>query len=209
MLADIVMHDYEARKMLYNFHKHNGNVQEISFSHTEQYIVTLGGFDDFVVVVWNVAEGKPSKSNPRIWDIDYKNIILVSNEIVQGHMRRIWTTAIIDNDDKYAYLGSTTGDIVAIDIQNYYIKHIGLVKDKDKLQAGISQIELFNLGDKLAAVVAEIVNGEIVLYKVNYPSNEKIPQLGTLGRTAVLGKITILKIQPLGYGLATKCMWWL
>ncbi|KAA6368131.1 MAG: hypothetical protein EZS28_036342 [Streblomastix strix] len=58
-------------------------------------------------------------------------------------MRRIWTTAVIDNDYKYAYLGSTTGVIVAFDIQNYYFKHFGPVKDKDKLQAGISQLELF------------------------------------------------------------------
>ncbi|KAA6365245.1 MAG: hypothetical protein EZS28_039228 [Streblomastix strix] len=119
--------------------------------------LTLGGFDDFVVVVWNVAEGKPialkytnfirffnnsdesfvtgGKSNPRIWDIDYKNIKLICNEIVQGHMRRIWTTAVIDNDDKYAYLGSTTEGIIAFDIHNYYLKHFGPVKDKDKLQA--------------------------------------------------------------------------
>ncbi|KAA6377061.1 MAG: putative flagellar associated protein [Streblomastix strix] len=33
-----------------------------------------------------------------------------------------------------------------------------------------------------------------------------IPQLDTLGRTAVLGKITTLKIQLHGYGLATKTM---
>ncbi|KAA6388506.1 MAG: putative deoxyribonuclease II, partial [Streblomastix strix] len=53
-------------------------------------------------------------------------------------MRRIWITAVIDNDDKYAYLGSTTGDIVAIDIQNYYLKHFGPVKDKYILQADIT-----------------------------------------------------------------------
>jgi hypothetical protein len=65
---------------------------------------------------------------------------------------------------------------------------------------------LFNLGDKGAAIVAGSGNGEIVLYKVNDPLNEKIPLLETLGRTAVLGKITILKIQHLGYGFATKTM---
>ncbi|KAA6397008.1 MAG: hypothetical protein EZS28_007467 [Streblomastix strix] len=96
------------------------------------------------------------KSDTLIWDIDYWNMKLFSNEIVQD-IRRIWTTAVIDNDDKYAYLGSTTGDIVAFDIQNSYLKHFGPVKDKDKLQA-------------------------------------------------VLGKIITLKIQLLGYGLATKTM---
>ncbi|KAA6395279.1 MAG: hypothetical protein EZS28_009190 [Streblomastix strix] len=75
------------------------------------------------------------KSNPRIRIIDCKNTKLISNEIVQGHMRRIWTTAVIDNDDKYAYYGSIAGDIVAFDIQNYYLKHYGPVKDKDKLQS--------------------------------------------------------------------------
>ncbi|KAA6393649.1 MAG: hypothetical protein EZS28_010824 [Streblomastix strix] len=93
-------------------------------------------------------------NNQRIWIIDFKNSKLFNNEINQGHVRRIRTTAVIDNDDQYAYLGSTTGDIVAIDIQNYYLKHFGSDKDKDKLQAGISQLELFNLGDKGAAIVA-------------------------------------------------------
>ncbi|KAA6403444.1 MAG: hypothetical protein EZS28_001036 [Streblomastix strix] len=122
-------------------------------------------------------------NHQRIWVIDYKNSKLFSNEIVQD-MRRIQTTTVVDNDDKYAYLGSTTGDIIAFDIQNYYIKHFGPVKEKDKLQAGISQLELFISGDKGVAIVAG----------------------NTLGRTAVLGKITPLKIQPLGYGLATKTM---
>ncbi|KAA6389149.1 MAG: hypothetical protein EZS28_015324 [Streblomastix strix] len=121
-------------------------------------------------------------------------------------MRRIWTTAVIDNDDKQAHLGSTTGDIVAFDIQNYYLKHFGPVKDKDKLQASISQLELFILGDKGAAIVAQSGNGEIVQRKENYPLKDNISQFKRLKRTVVLGKITILKIQPLGYGLATKTM---
>ncbi|KAA6318979.1 MAG: hypothetical protein EZS28_054875, partial [Streblomastix strix] len=113
-------------------------------------MASLGGLDDNDIVVRNVVEGiqicdhrvalkytnfilffnnsdesfvKGGKSILRVWDIDYKNTKLISNEIVQGHMRRIWTTAVIDNDDKQAYLGSTTGDIVAFDIQNYYLKH--------------------------------------------------------------------------------------
>ncbi|KAA6378717.1 MAG: hypothetical protein EZS28_025756 [Streblomastix strix] len=121
-------------------------------------MVSLGGLNDNAIVVWYVAEGKTNvaleytnfirffnnsdesfvtggKSNPQIWDIDYKNTKLISNEIVQGHMRRIRTTAVIDNDDKYAYYGSIAGDIVAFDIQNYYLKHFGPVKDKDKLQS--------------------------------------------------------------------------
>ncbi|KAA6357830.1 MAG: hypothetical protein EZS28_046643 [Streblomastix strix] len=84
-------------------------------------------------------------NNPRIWDIDYKITKLISNEIVHGHMRRIWTTAVIDNDDKYVYLGSIAGDIVAFDIQNYYLKHFGAVKDKDQLYSYISQLEFQDL----------------------------------------------------------------
>ncbi|KAA6342783.1 MAG: putative flagellar associated protein, partial [Streblomastix strix] len=125
-------------------HKRNGKVQGISFSPSEQCMMSLGGLDDNAIVVWNVTEGKPicghrvaleytdfirffnnadesfvtgGKSNPRIWIIDYKNSKIISSETVQGHLRRIWTTAVIDNDDKYAYYGSIAGDIVAFDIQ--------------------------------------------------------------------------------------------
>ncbi|KAA6388156.1 MAG: hypothetical protein EZS28_016314 [Streblomastix strix] len=170
--------------------------------NNQWYLGKLNGND---IIVWNLAERKSicdhhvalkytnfirffinsdesfkirNLNNQRIWIIDCKNSQLFSNEINQGHIRRIRTTAVIGNDDQYAYLGSTTGDIVAIDIQNYYIKYFRPVKDKDKLQTGISQLELFNLGDKGAAIVA-----------------------GT-----VLEKIAILKIQPNGYGLATKTM---
>ncbi|KAA6320274.1 MAG: hypothetical protein EZS28_054707, partial [Streblomastix strix] len=52
------------------------------------------------------------KSNPRVWDIDCKNTKFIINEIVQGHIRRIWTIAVIKIEDKHAYMGSTARDII-------------------------------------------------------------------------------------------------
>ncbi|KAA6363589.1 MAG: hypothetical protein EZS28_040884 [Streblomastix strix] len=80
-------------------------------------MVSLGGLDYNAIVVWNATEVKQICGH-RI-ALEYTNFIRFfnnsdeSNEIVQGHMSRIWTIAVIDNDDKYVYLGSTTGDIVA------------------------------------------------------------------------------------------------
>jgi WD40 repeat protein len=45
---------------MYKLHQHNGKVQSLSFSPSEQYMVSLGGIDDNDIVVWNVPEGKPS-----------------------------------------------------------------------------------------------------------------------------------------------------
>ncbi|KAA6359733.1 MAG: hypothetical protein EZS28_044739, partial [Streblomastix strix] len=86
------------------------------------------------------------------------------------------------------------------------LKHVGPAKHKDKLQAGIFLLELFNLRVKGATIVVGRWNQEIELYKVNYLSNENISQLKRLKRTTVLEKITIHKIQTNGYGLTTNTM---
>ena len=58
--AYIIIWDFKTKQKLYQLRQHKGKVQSLSFSPSEQYLVSLGGLDDKDVVVWNVEQGKAS-----------------------------------------------------------------------------------------------------------------------------------------------------
>jgi len=45
-----------------------------------------------------------------------------------GHLRRIFTSVIIDPTDSFAYLGTKTGDFVEISLEKALFKRIGPAK---------------------------------------------------------------------------------
>lgn len=64
-----------------------------------------------------------------------------------GHLKRIFTCCIIDQDDKHAYLGTKTGDIIEISLERALFKRVGPVK---RLFAqGINCVNLLGNGDLL------------------------------------------------------------
>lgn len=45
-----------------------------------------------------------------------------------GHIKRIFSCCVIDQADKFAYLGTKTGDMVEISLERALFKRIGPVK---------------------------------------------------------------------------------
>jgi hypothetical protein len=45
-----------------------------------------------------------------------------------GHIRRVFTCAVIDPTDSHAYLGTKTGDLVEISLSKALFKRIGPAK---------------------------------------------------------------------------------
>ena len=45
-----------------------------------------------------------------------------------GHLKRIFTCCIIDQDDSHAYLGTKTGDIIEVSLERALFKRVGPVK---------------------------------------------------------------------------------
>ena len=56
--ADVIVWDYEERKLLHRLSLHKVKVEALAFSPNERYLVTLGGQDDGCVVVWNLSNAQ-------------------------------------------------------------------------------------------------------------------------------------------------------
>ena len=64
-VSAVIVWDFEARDMLYRVRYHNENIQALSFSCDEAFLVSLGGLKDGnTVVVWNMAEGRSEANAP-------------------------------------------------------------------------------------------------------------------------------------------------
>lgn len=64
-----------------------------------------------------------------------------------GHIKRNFATAIIDQSDAFAYLGTKTGDIVEISLERLLFKRIGPAKNL--FQMGVNCINTLPNGDLL------------------------------------------------------------
>ncbi|KAH7823813.1 putative WD repeat-containing protein 16 [Monocercomonoides exilis] len=221
--AYIIIWDFETRTQLFKLKQHNGKVQSLSFSPSEQYMVSLGGLDDKNVVVWKVDEGKPicgspvaidaayfveffrnsdesfltgGLCQPRVWDIDYRNTKLIPNDCQLGHFRRVSLCAVIDETDELAYIGTTTGDIMVVHMQTYLLKHYGPSKDINRLQGGCTSLALFRMAAKGLALAAGSGNGDVVVYTIPDPMNATKPLFLNVGKVQVMGKVSSINVRP-------------
>ena len=62
-----------------------------------------------------------------------------------GHIKRIFTTCVIDSEDKFAFLGTKTGDIIEVSLERSLFKRIGPAKRL--FSQGINCINLLSNGD--------------------------------------------------------------
>lgn len=65
-----------------------------------------------------------------------------------GNIKRIFTCAIIDKNDEYAYCGTTTGDVLEISIERALFKRLGPYN------------KLFSLG---ISALGQLPNGDIIV----------------------------------------------
>jgi len=134
---------------------HKVLIQSLSFSFDEKHLASLGGQDDNQLVIWNVESGKAICGNPvgtstanqirffnntdtkllciynycvKIWSVDLVNKKIQFSDVNMGHIKRIFTTCIIDQNDLFAYLGTKTGDLVEIALDRQLFKRIGPAK---------------------------------------------------------------------------------
>jgi len=142
--ADIIMWDYESKAMLHRMSLHKVKVEALAFSQDEQYLVSIGGQDDNNITVWDVSTGKPlcgavssnlgtsisffnndprfvvtaGKFLMRVWEIDYENSKMTPHDCKMGQLKRIVTCLALDQDDQYLYCGTTSGDILCVQMQD-------------------------------------------------------------------------------------------
>lgn len=61
----------------------------------------------------------------QIITIDKANKKIKSLDVNFGNIKRIFTCAIIDQNDEYAYCGTSTGDVLEISIDRALFKRLG------------------------------------------------------------------------------------
>jgi WD40 repeat protein len=123
--------------------QHLSKVQNVAFSCDSNYLSSLGGQDDNALVVWDIETGEAicgaaaaSESalackwvngrndrivtsgyyHVRVWQVDFRQPKLYPMDCKLGTLRRVFQCMDITDDDHFAYLGTTTGDLVKIKI---------------------------------------------------------------------------------------------
>jgi len=147
--ADVIIWDFNARREIHRLSLHKVAVTSLAFSYNEMYLATLGGQDDNSLVVWEVETGQAVCGTPAasdtahsvvffnntefslvtggnyhvvVWQFDLPNKKLRASPANLGQLRRITTNLSIDEDDKVVYAGTTTGDILQIDLSRALFK---------------------------------------------------------------------------------------
>ncbi|KAH8618521.1 WD domain [Trypanosoma vivax] len=173
--ADVCIFDFEQRRMIHRMLLHKVKVQALAFSTDEQYLASIGGIDDKAVVVWDVSTGHPLCGAPahhtesktviffntnnqklitagvgslRVWTIDPSDRKMTAEDVNVGNIRRCINFVVVEATDRYAYCGTTTGDVLCVLLErgaNAY-KMSGPQK---KLAGGITSMLLTPPGDVL------------------------------------------------------------
>ncbi|KAH7474239.1 Cilia- and flagella-associated protein 52 [Phytophthora ramorum] len=122
---------------------HMGKVQALAFSAKDSFLYTVGGQDDNALVCWNIANGEPICGIPSgddstlvvaafnreandelivtggnytitVWRVELKHRKFHALRANLGNLKRIITCIGVSPDDKVAYCGTKTGDLVEI-----------------------------------------------------------------------------------------------
>ena len=95
----------------------------------------------------------------RTWSCDLVQKKVQFTDILTNQIKRVFSCAVIDPTDNFAYLGTKTGDIVEISLPHNIYKRIG--PTKKLFSQGVTSINLLANGDILLG------SGDGTLAKVN------------------------------------------
>ncbi|CAK0827883.1 unnamed protein product [Prorocentrum cordatum] len=131
---------------------HKVCVQSLCFSPTEAYLATLGGQDDDnSLVIWDVAKGNAVCGTPAAsdtaqcvkfcggsdfqlvsggnyhvtrWEFDLENKKLRPTQANLGQLKRMVSNLVVDPEDKFVYCGTSSGDVLQIDLTTMLFKQL-------------------------------------------------------------------------------------
>eukprot|EP00163_Fabomonas_tropica_P027387 TRINITY_DN525_c0_g1_i2.p1 TRINITY_DN525_c0_g1~~TRINITY_DN525_c0_g1_i2.p1 ORF type:complete len:628 (+),score=192.17 TRINITY_DN525_c0_g1_i2:410-2293(+) len=211
-VADVVVWDFQSRTIVNKFSLHKVQVASLSFSPNEDYLASLGGRDDNLVIIWDLNTGKAvckavaaneyancvsflnhanttmitgGKDNLSIWEFDQENRKLIKNPCQLGKNTRTILSMAIDADDETVYCGTLSGDVMRISIRNNKFLGSG---PKARLACGISSLALTHSGD----ILVGSGDGTIALLRK--------ANLRNVRQTKVDGGITTLALNSLPNG---------
>ena len=135
---------------------HTGEVVALAFSLDESRLASIGGEADKRVVMWDVVSGSALGGSPApvdgqirvvkflhrsnnafltagelavsTWEYDSNTKRLHLEPVVLGMLKREMLSIAIDERDEFAYLGTTSADVLCISIQSRVIKETFTLK---------------------------------------------------------------------------------
>lgn len=205
--AEIIIWNFHSRSPIHRMKLHKVLIQALSFSCDEAYLASLGGQDDNMLIIWEVATGKGFCStnigHDAGYDVKFLNnsnnrLVTVQNLIVKiweanyvakkvnftlvnlGNLKRTILNVVIDPTDLFAYVGTKTGDILEINLERASYKRCGPAR------------KLFSQGVQCMALMA---NGDIIVGT----GDGTVAKLGSQnlqvkGQTEVLGGVTSITL---------------
>ena len=175
--ADIIVWDYETCSKYCLLTLHKVKVEALAFSPNDKYLVSLGGQDDNSVVIWNLQKkeaicGAPAavpssgtsyvvafsnhndelfvtggNKTLRVWELDLPNRKIRPTDCNMGQLKRIIKCIKVAEDDQSFYCGTTSGDILEINMKTRLFRHYG--PQKEKFSLGIQALQILKTGDVL------------------------------------------------------------
>ena len=160
--ADVIIWDFETGEIKHRLSLHKVKVQALAFSPNEEFVASLGGEDDNTLVVWDIETGAAICGAPaandqsfamaffnqdsyrlvtggayslRIWVIDPSTRKLRPMDCKLGQTRRVVKSLLLNQEDDYMYVGTATGDLIEVRLDNGCLQRQSA--PKDKLSRGI------------------------------------------------------------------------
>eukprot|EP00744_Colponema_vietnamica_P001007 GILI01001730.1.p1 GENE.GILI01001730.1~~GILI01001730.1.p1 ORF type:complete len:617 (-),score=150.79 GILI01001730.1:220-2070(-) len=205
--ADIIVWDFERREQVHRLRLHKVSVASLSFSFNERYLASLGGQDDNCLVIWELSNGKAVCGSPaandtthcvrfcnttddklvtagnfsmRVWSFDYNAKKVRPTDCNLGPLKRQIATISITPDDRFAFCGTKTGDLLEVNVERALFKRSGPAKKIFSL--GILTTALLPNGDIL------IGTGDGTIAKLNGST------LAVKGQCQVLGAVNSISL---------------
>lgn len=156
--------------LLHRLRQHKGSVQAVDVNATDALLATLGGRDDNALVVWDLATGEAICGQPaaadnalavrwlhrnpdrlvtcgsrhvRVWQVDVSLPKLHAMDASLGTLKRVMRCIAISSDDAFAYVGTTTGEVLKLAIDRDGIQ---LPNDPDRIRPMLKQVSAKRLG---------------------------------------------------------------
>ncbi|KAM4663854.1 cilia- and flagella-associated protein 52 [Discoglossus pictus] len=211
--ADIILWDYAKKEACAKLTLHKVKVEALAFSPNDLYLVSLGGQDDGSVVLWNVAKreaicGSPASSvssghavtlafannsddifvtggngTLRVWEVDVANRKMRPAECQTGQLKRVVTCLTVSEDDSCFYCGTSTGDILKINMKNKLLNSCG--PQKGKFGLGVTSIALL----KTEEFIIGSGGGKLTLCKgPNYKASKSVQLQGSVTSISLRGQ---------------------
>ncbi|TPX31610.1 hypothetical protein SmJEL517_g05107 [Synchytrium microbalum] len=211
--ADIIIWDFETRKLIRRLSLHKVRVQALAFSPNAQFLASLGGQDDNSVIVWDLPSGTAicgaaaakdssgtatclaylnndercfvtgGSGNIRVWELSEIERKVRAQDCQTGQIKRIVKCLAIDDKDEFVYCGTTTGDLMQVNLKTKLFKLAGPPKEKDFFSLGII---CATINPKDESVIVGCGDGTVATLK--------LPTLKIVQSTKVEGSVTSISL---------------